>query len=137
MGKVDHADNPEDHGITDCNQAINRSERQPVDKLLDKDGHPVGLSPLTLVLPVFTCHAGQIISILATVVQAQNTQPVPYGPRSAEIRTNSTTRQLHAHTIACFGNEGVAIAPSKGHAASLFWDGHGCLVVARLPHSKA
>ena len=34
MGEIDHADNPEHHRIADRDQAVDRTERQPVDHLL-------------------------------------------------------------------------------------------------------
>jgi hypothetical protein len=48
MGEVDHADDAVDHRVADRDQAIDRSQRQPVDKLLDEifhcSGSP-GMSP--------------------------------------------------------------------------------------------
>src|SRR5260221_13776907 len=39
MGEVHHADDAEDHRVADGNEAIDRTERDAVDELLDEDFH--------------------------------------------------------------------------------------------------
>ena len=39
MGEIDHADDAVDHRVADRDQPIDRSQRQPVDKLLDEIFH--------------------------------------------------------------------------------------------------
>ena len=39
MSKIDHANNAIDHGVADCDQAINRTECKPIDRLLDEILH--------------------------------------------------------------------------------------------------
>ncbi len=49
VGEVDHADDAVDHRVADRDQAVDGSQRQPVDKLLDEIFHmfaaPLGMSP--------------------------------------------------------------------------------------------
>src|SRR5262245_7978556 len=39
MSEIHHADDAEDHGVADGDQAVDRAERDAVDELLDEDFH--------------------------------------------------------------------------------------------------
>jgi hypothetical protein len=63
MGEVDHADNAVNHRIANSHKAINGSERQPVEELLDEILHmsfPHGCEPerLHLFLVLWSPFAG-------------------------------------------------------------------------------
>src|SRR5690606_13330281 len=45
MGEVDHADDAVDHRVADSDQPIDRTQRQPVDKLLEEIFHIRSDSP--------------------------------------------------------------------------------------------
>ena len=39
MGKINHTDDPVDHGVADCDQSVYRTKRQPINQLLGKIFH--------------------------------------------------------------------------------------------------
>jgi hypothetical protein len=86
MCEVDHADDAIDHRVADGDEAINRSQRQPVDKLLDEILH-------IMPLPWNVAGSGAFLFVVPLVVRFQVRIATPnfvllrdFGMRSALYR---------------------------------------------------